>query len=392
MKIKIAAYSCSNPSGGGSFQYAASILEALSLLDKEKYDIHFFYEAKQWDTFTKILPYPSSWETNKYSFIFRVVRKCIKIINRVLKNKNVQKWSDVSSTLQTIIQWDPQVCISLEQQFLHLPQNIKIIGPIHDLMHRYQKQFPEVGGGDEYQYREFLFSNHALSASAILVDSNVGKQHVIECYGTDPEKIHVLPFVPSALLSGEGLRPQALPQYFDHPFIFYPAQFWLHKNHAQLLNAIQILEEKYEIYCILVGDTQKSGFAAYQQARAQLKHPKRIFCLGYVTDEEVIWLYKNARCMIMPTFFGPTNIPPLEALQYGCPTAVSGIYGMPEQLGDAALYFNPNNPEEIAHRIEQLWLDEDLRKTLQARGFERTKQWNKEDFQKRFLEILKKTI
>jgi len=54
--------------------------------------------------------------------------------------------------------------------------------------------------------------------------------------------------------------------------------------------------------------------------------------------------------MIMPTFFGPTNIPPLEAIAVGCPVAVSNIYGMPHQLGDAALYFNPTRVEKWRRR------------------------------------------
>ena len=82
--------------------------------------------------------------------------------------------------------------------------------------------------------------------------------------------------------------------------------------------------------------------------------------------------YRRARAMVMPTFFGPTNIPPLEAFALGCPVAVSNIYGIPEQVGDAALLFDPNSVEEIADCIERLWQDDALCASLISKGHART--------------------
>ena len=93
--------------------------------------------------------------------------------------------------------------------------------------------------------------------------------------------------------------------------------------------------------------------------------------------------------MVMPSYFGPTNIPPLEAMLLGCPVAVSDKYAMPEQVGNAGLLFNPDSPEEIASCIEKLWMDENLRERLKKLGYKRVKQWNKEKFNKRLLKVVK---
>jgi glycosyltransferase involved in cell wall biosynthesis len=68
---------------------------------------------------------------------------------------------------------------------------------------------------------------------------------------------------------------------------------------------------------------------------------------GFIDDEALFTLYKNAAALVMPTFFGPTNIPPIEALFLGCPALLSDIGGHREIMGDAALYFNPADDDAI---------------------------------------------
>ena len=92
--------------------------------------------------------------------------------------------------------------------------------------------------------------------------------------------------------------------------------------------------------------------------------------------------------MIMPSFFGPTNIPPLEAMALGCPVAVSNNYAMGEQVGDAGLLFSPYSPEEIAQCIFRLWTDESLRQRLIENGHKQINKWTKKDFENRLMDIV----
>ena len=72
--------------------------------------------------------------------------------------------------------------------------------------------------------------------------------------------------------------------------------------------------------------------------------------------------------------------------------AVSKIYGMPEQLGDAALYFNPASVEEIANTLEILWADDQLCRQMVARGFRRASAWKQTHFNERFRQIIEKIM
>ena len=79
-------------------------------------------------------------------------------------------------------------------------------------------------------------------------------------------------------------------------------------------------------------------------------------------------LYAGAVGLVMPTFFGPTNIPMLEAWAFGCPVLTSDIRGIREQVGNAAILVNPRSEEAIADGIYHLWTDENLRRILADRG------------------------
>ena len=115
---------------------------------------------------------------------------------------------------------------------------------------------------------------------------------------------------------------------------------------------------------------------------------KNVTILGFVSNENVTYLYKHAVGLVMPSYFGPTNIPPLEAMALGCPVAVSNKYAMPEQVGDAGLLFNPDSPEEIAACIKAMWLDDTLRQHMIRKGYDRINRWTKQKFREKLQKIL----
>jgi len=80
------------------------------------------------------------------------------------------------------------------------------------------------------------------------------------------------------------------------------------------------------------------------------------------------------------SFFGPENLPPLEAFSVGCPVIASRVNGASEQLGDAALHVSSTNSDEIALAIKSLMDDLQQRQLLLARGFERAKKATSNDY------------
>ncbi len=96
---------------------------------------------------------------------------------------------------------------------------------------------------------------------------------------------------------------------------------------------------------------------------------------GFVSTEEMIALYRQAKALVFVTYFGPDNIPPLEAFALGCPVIASAVDGAREQYGNAALQVDASCPEEIGEAILKLHTDAKLRDTLVAAGLSRANKW-----------------
>jgi glycosyltransferase involved in cell wall biosynthesis len=263
------------------------------------------------------------------------------------------------------------------------------IATIHDLMHRYEPHFPEVRSLFRRGIRNHRFGCLARDCSRVLVDSEVGRRHVVESYGANPEHIFPLPYVAPGYISRAPERPDFDSTYrLPARFLFYPAQFWQHKNHLRLLEAVKLAAADCpDIQLVLSG----GFFHEYQRVRSradQLGLSGRVHFVGYVPDSDLRGFYIRARALVMPTFFGPTNIPPLEAMAAGCPAVVSGIYAMPEQLGDAGLYFDPLSVQDIADKIRRVWNDDALVVRMAEEGRVRTAAAGPAAFRQRLMDLL----
>ncbi len=273
---------------------------------------------------------------------------------------------------------------------------------IHDLQHRLQPEFPEVSNGGTWQRREYLFRNSVRFARGVLVDSEVGKEDVLAFYGANiaPRHVHVLPFLPAHNTANgheAQTRVAVVRQKHGLPerFFFYPAQFWLHKNHARLIHSIHRLRTVNGVDAPLVLAGSNSGgppeearqlvFQNVLRLARQLGVQDLVHYLGYVPDADMPVLYLLATALVMPTFFGPTNIPVLEAWTFGCPVLTSDIRGIREQVGGAGVLVDPRNVTAMTEGMLKLWKDEALRASCIESGTQRLAAHGPREFSQRLL-------
>ena len=134
------------------------------------------------------------------------------------------------------------------------------------------------------------------------------------------------------------------PEVLRAPYLLYPAQFWSHKNHATLLRALALLPE-YTLACV----GSDKGYLDHVRGLArELGVLDRVRFLGFVETDELVALYRGAHALVYLSFFGPENLPPLEAFALGCPVVQADVAGAREQLGDAALLVPPTDPRAVA--------------------------------------------
>lgn len=254
---------------------------------------------------------------------------------------------------------------------------------IWDLQHRLQPWFPEVSSGGTWNQREAFYGEYLRRATYIIAGTEAGRREIQRFYQVTSNRIKILPHpTPAFALDAKESDLDALRMKYGvkSDYLFYPAQFWSHKNHVNLLLAAARLKGQHQIDLQVVFVGSNKGNEEYvREVAAQLEPSIDVRFLGFVPEDVLVALYRGAFALVYVTFFGPENLPPLEAFALGCPVIASDVSGAREQLGDAALFVDPRNPGEIATAIKSLQ-DESLRRSLTDKGRARAERWTAKDF------------
>jgi glycosyltransferase involved in cell wall biosynthesis len=288
--------------------------------------------------------------------------------------KGVSRWrrlliSEEISSVEKFIQ-DTEIDIAWFLTPFGAPVSVPYIATVWDLQHRLQPIFPELRW--DWDARERTYWAMLPSGTRIITGTQTGKNEIIQFYGVNPENVVVVPMpIADAELTMGREQPVDVREKYGvaRDFLFYPAQFWPHKNHINLLLALDLLSQKegMEFDLVLAG-SDKGNLQHVTDTAAALKLTSRVHILGFLPKSEVRQFYRDAKCLVFPSFFGPDNIPPLEAFALECPVVAARVSGAEEQLGKAALFFDPRDPADMARAILMLCSNGELRAELVRRG------------------------
>lgn len=220
---------------------------------------------------------------------------------------------------------------------------------------------------------EYLKKNIHLvkKADHIITGSNFTKQEIVEYMQIPDAKISVIHHGVNHELYREYIQDelQETKTKFDLPkkFLLFVGSIEPRKNLLVLLMAYNLLakEEKGDLPLILVGFKGWSNQETMQEIQKNQEH---IRYLGYVTDTELAHIYNLADIFIYPSLYEGFGLPPLEAMACGTPVIVSNVASLPEVCGNAALYVDPTDIEDIKDKILTLLGDEKLREDLSKKS------------------------
>lgn len=388
MKKRIGLFLDALPHTGGTFQYNLCMLEAIANLPRDRFEVVVAYTSTQWLEF--LHDYDIESKFVNYHFAARV---CGIVLNLLVFPLTL--WHKLCPRLQkharSLVQEKCDLWIFPSQDVVSYQVPVPSLVTILDLAHRVEKKFPESASKSEFLIRERIFTNICRQARGVLVQTELGRKQVVDAYEMPEEKIHILP-----LIAPDYMHRTEIPDDFDlryHlpvKYLFYPAQFWEHKNHRNLLTAMAKLKQELPDLKLVLAGSKKNAYKDVLQLIQDLSLTADVCILGYVPNEDMPELYRRARALIMPTYFGPSNIPPLEAAVVGCPVAVSDVSSMSDQLGNAVLVFDPDSTDEITDCIRKLWTDNHLCARLAAEAKERVAAWNQTEFNDRLRRIIEK--
>jgi glycosyltransferase involved in cell wall biosynthesis len=273
---------------------------------------------------------------------------------------------------------------------------IPVVSLVHDLQH---KEYPQFFSPREIETREAFFADVARRASAIVCVSEHTRQSVLRHLKTDPRKTHA---VHNAVHSRLGRHPAASQisrllrdlRVDERPYLFYPANFWPHKNHSLLTAAYGMYVSRSPddaLDLVLTGAMDDRQRDLKEKVR-RMGLAKRVRFLGYVPEEQLYALWQGCASLIFPSLYEGFGIPVLEAMQFGKPVLCSNVTSLPEVAGDAALYFDPRKPAEIVQCIERVAGNPHLAADLIQRGRARLEQFRSRDMVEKYLECIQDVI
>ena len=230
-------------------------------------------------------------------------------------------------------------------------------------------------------------------ATRVITFSDFSRASIVTRYGVPPEKVHAIPLAvgddfhrpPEAAALLAVRAKYALPPVYA----FYPANTWPHKNHATLLQALRRLRIKHgtRLPCVFTG-VERDGHDAFLKAVEEHDLTGQVRVLGFVETRDMPLLYRGATCLVFPSLFEGFGLPVLEAMAAGCPVLCSRVASLPEVAGEAALYFDPQDPEAIADALHRVLTDVALRQALVRAGTHRVQHFSWERTARETLKVL----
>lgn len=340
---------------GGAYTYTQTILNELDKRNelKEKFDVCLISRAAE-KNFKQETVFPlfniNDFLTKKNFFI-----KVINAIYRMIKGRNIYKYSE-ERALNDLIKKEKLDLIWFSFPTLFRRVDCPYILTVWDLGHKVIPQFPEVYESGEGDYRELLYSTMISKAKFVITGNSAGAEQINKYYNLSREKIKELEFfTPQFVLENNYKKDLGeLRQKWNlhGKYIFYPAHFWQHKNHIVILEALRKIKKiSGEKISIVFSGTDKGNLEKIKEAIEEFGLETDVVFAGYITSEELLSFYDNALLMVYPSFLGPDNLPPYEAMARKCPVVLSDIPGHKEQCGDMALYFDPTDSDSLANVI-----------------------------------------
>jgi glycosyltransferase involved in cell wall biosynthesis len=273
----------------------------------------------------------------------------------------------------------------------------KFVVTIHDLiLIRYPTPRATTLGPALYKIKNIgyrLVIRSALKrAKKIIAVSKYTKEDIKGVFGVRDDKITVtyegvanLSKNREDLFSSQADEGKTLSKHkIKNPFLLYVGNAYPHKNLEGLLRVFKKIrpEDKYKnLQLVLVGKddyfyTRVRKYAEELKLWQAGKDNNSVVFPGFVSDQDLEILFKLARAYIFPSFYEGFGLPPLEAMAKGCPVISSERTSLPEILGEAAIYFDPDNEEDMSEKIKQVLSEESLRKNMISSGYEQVKQYS----------------
>lgn len=366
----------SSPKLGGNFQTEISTALRLKNLKSDRIEIKFFSLNKNnleiLEKYNLQIKYFNKKFTNLniikiYDYL---TGKLIKKLFNFIFNLNKFESFLLSNSVDLVY------FNSMSSTALFL-KKIDYIVSFWDMAHLDYPLFPECKENyHSISAREYIYKTLADQSLYIITDSKEGMRKFLKRYNVEEKKLKIIYSEPSSQILkrkkvDDNFSTEVLKKFdlLNKKFIFYPAQYWAHKNHIYIIEAISLIEKKKdkELIAVFCG-TDKNNLDYLKSFTKKLKIEKSIKFLDFLSEDELNELYKNSFAIVVPTYFGPTNHLPIEGFYFEKPVFYSNIWSDIEQVKDAVISIDLNNPNDLANKLLKFLSNKDLEEEFKQKS------------------------
>lgn len=256
---------------------------------------------------------------------------------------------------------------------------------VHDLIHF---RFPEYYSTAKLRLAKSVLRNAVKKAGRVIADSQATASDLVQMFPELTEKVRVVHLGVSGVFCP---KPAAVVDEFKRKYglgryLLYVGNRKPHKNLGRLLKAYARLKREIPSLQLVIVGKRFSDQDEVTNLIAELKL-SNVIELEQTTDDELLHLYCGAEALVLPSLYEGFGLPALEAMACGVPVVVSNTSSLPEVVGEAGVYIDPYEVEDIASGIYRVLTDDDLHRHLREKGLAHARVFTWEKLAQQTLEV-----
>lgn len=250
------------------------------------------------------------------------------------------------------------------------PAKVPTVLTVYDMIHeRFVNSFPQ--GDDTIQRKKAA----VFRASHIICISENTRRDLLELYDLDPNKVSVVYLGHDLKFATRESKQCSIVISQSQPYLLYVGHRGSYKNFNRFLRAYACsswLRENFQIICFGGGAFQPDEIELIKELSIKPGQIKQVSG----DDETLVAYYKNAAVFVYPSLYEGFGIPPLEAMGLGCPVVCSNASSIPEVVGDAGEYFDPESIDSIRDSLDKVLQSTEKRSNLIRTGLNKCNQYS----------------
>tara|TARA_B100001057_G_C22866833_1_gene956900 strand:+ start:1047 stop:2252 length:1206 start_codon:yes stop_codon:yes gene_type:complete len=352
--MKIGIYFESSPREGGAFHENINLMKIFNEYNK---DYNFVYIVSSVEIKRILENHGCKTIFFRKNILFRVHQFLFKFIFfkylfKKLKIENVFEKFVLKNKIDLTLFNSPSE-ISL------MASNLPFVIILFEFQHRTDNYLPEYVSFHDFNLRELIIDHASKRAFKILVATEKDKNTVVNLYNAINKNIEIQPYVPFLPdIYNKNKDETDYDQIFrdfnlnKKSFLFYPAQFWPHKNHRYLIDACEDLKKIDSNFKIVFSGYDKGNLIYLKNQIDKKNLQDKFIIFDYLSNDQVISLYLNAKGLVMPTFVGHSTLPLYEAFYFKLPVFFTeGL--LDDNLRNLVHEIDILKPEDLSKKINR---------------------------------------